>query len=264
MKSVRQPAVAGMFYPADPTELTALVDGLVADVATVDDTVQPVALIVPHAGYHYSGHTAAAAYARLRPWADTITRVVVVGPAHRVALRGLGLPTTDSFSTPLGAIPVDRAACTELSAHPAVAFNDDTHRLEHSIEVQLPFLQRVLGDAWTLVPVVAGTIAAPHAADAFAQLWGAPHTLFVISTDLSHYHDLATAKALDRATAATIVAASWETIGADDACGAVPVRGALELARRAHHHVRLLELTTSADAGGPTEQVVGYGSFVLS
>ncbi len=267
MSHVRPPAVAGMFYPRDPAELAATVDALIA---AVDRGVEadtrpggPVALVVPHAGYRYSGRTAAVAYARLRPWAEEVRHVVVVGPAHRVALRGLGLSSADGFATPLGVVPVDRATCDALLARRGVAYNDHTHQLEHSVEVQLPFLQRVLGDTWSLVPVVAGTIDASQVADALADLWGAPQTLFVISTDLSHYHDLATTRRLDRATAATIVAASWETLGSDDACGAVPVRGALELARRNGEHVRLLELSTSADGGGPTDHVVGYGSFVV-
>jgi AmmeMemoRadiSam system protein B len=267
MTGVRPPAVAGMFYPRDPDELAAMVDALLdaiqPETVAIDELGPPVALVVPHAGYRYSGRTAAAAYARLRPWAGAIRRVVVVGPAHRVALRGLGLPSAGSFATPLGAVPVDRDACNALMARPGAECNDDTHRLEHSVEVQLPFLQRVLGDAWTLVPVVAGTINASSVADALADLWGAPGTLFVISTDLSHYHDAATTRRLDRATAATIVAASWETLDSDDACGAVPVRGALELARRGGQHVRLVELSTSADGGGPTDHVVGYGSFVV-
>jgi AmmeMemoRadiSam system protein B len=256
-----------MFYPRDPAELAATVDALLAavaqDLSGVAEPGPPVALVVPHAGYHYSGRTAAAAYVQLRPWAHAIRRVVVVGPAHRVALRGLGLSSADAFATPLGAVRVDHDACSALLTNPAVSINDDTHRLEHSVEVQLPFLQRVLGDTWALVPVVAGTVNAPNVADAFADLWGAPQTLFVISTDLSHYHDLATTRRLDRATAATIVAAGWETLGSDDACGAAPVRGALELARRNGEHVRLVELSTSADAGGPTDHVVGYGSFVV-
>ena len=270
--SVRRPAVAGSFYPGDAGQLAATIDGLLdsvldsvlAGAEPVSETVAPVALVVPHAGYRYSGHTAATAYARLRPWADAFSRVVVVGPAHRVALRGLGLPTHDAFSTPLGLIPVDRPACIELLTHRGVELNDDTHRLEHSIEVQLPFLQRVLENGWSLVPVVAGDIDAPAVADAFAHLWGAPRTLFVISSDLSHYHDLATAQWLDRATAANIVAGRWESLDHEGACGATPVRGALELARRHGEHVRLIELSTSADGGGPTDGVVGYGSFVLS
>jgi AmmeMemoRadiSam system protein B len=262
--TIRPPVVAGTFYPGTADDLATTVDRLLHSVDRVDEPVRPTALVVPHAGYRYSGHTAAAAYARLIPWADTITTVVVVGPAHRVALRGIGLSSAREFATPLGNIPVDRNASGRLLAHPVVKVNDATHRLEHSVEVQLPFLQRVLGDGWSLVPVVAGDIAAPDFADAFDQLWGDPECLFLISSDLSHYHPLATARLLDLATAATIVSGDWEHLESDDACGAVPVRGALELARRHGQHARTVELTTSVDGGSASDSVVGYGSFVMS
>ena len=263
MMRTRRAAVAGTFYPADRTELAELVDGMLAGAPSAHDAGPPIALIAPHAGYVYSGPTAAAAYARLRLWAPFIDRIVVVGPAHRVAVHGLGLSTAEAFETPLGRIPVDRAACDELLTHRGVCISDETHRDEHSVEVHLPFLQRILGDAWQLVPVVAGSGPPPVIADAFETLWGAHGTVFVISTDLSHYHDLRSARSLDRTTAATIVAASWEHLGSEDACGAVPVRGALELARRHGEHVSLVELATSADTIGPADRVVGYGSFVI-
>ena len=264
MKRIRPPAVAGTFYPGTADELAATVDGLLAQVnpGIVDE--RPTAIVVPHAGYRYSGRTAAAAYARLIPWAHTVATVVVVGPAHRVALRGVGLSSADGFATPLGIIPVDHSACSTLLAQPVAAVNDPTHQLEHSVEVQLPFLQQILGDGWSLVPVVAGDVAAPVFADAFEHLWRDPECLFVTSSDLSHYHPLTSARLLDLATAATIVSGDWEHLDSDDACGAVPVRGVLELARRFGQHCRAVELTTSADGGSATDSVVGYGSFVLS
>lgn len=263
MTRVRHPAVAGTFYPADPRALRVMVDRFLDAAPAVDEATPPVAVIAPHAGYVYSGPTAGRAYARLRPWVGQIDRVVVVGPAHRVPVHGLGLSTAEAFDTPLGRIRVDRNACDALAFHAGVTWSDDTHRYEHSLEVQLPFLQRTLGDEWLLVPVVAGGGTAPLIADAFEHLWGAPRTLFVVSTDLSHYHDVTTARRLDRATAATIVAGSWEELDDLDACGAIPVRAALELARRHDEHVELVQLSTSADTIGPDDRVVGYGSFVV-
>jgi len=263
MTQTRLPAVAGTFYPGNPVALSTMIDAMLAEGTVPDAISPPVALVVPHAGYVYSGPTAAIAYVRLRPWAGQIDRVVVMGPSHRVPLRGLGLSSADFFTTPLGDIPIDRAACDALLTHPGVHINDEAHQYEHSVEVQLPFLQRVLGDGWSLVPIVAGSGTASSIADAVGRLWAAPHTLFIISTDLSHYHDLNTARQVDRATAVSIISAAWESLGSDEACGVVPVRGALELARRHGERVSLLDLRTSADTAGPPERVVGYGSFLV-
>lgn len=260
---VRLPAVAGSFYPADPGQLTATVDALLADVPSPADERRPIALIAPHAGYVYSGPVAATAYARLRPWRDAIGRVVIVGPAHRVPVRGLALSSVDAFATPLGPVPVDHAGCAAILAKPGTAIHDDAHAPEHSVEVQLPFLQRVLGDGWSLVPVVAGFASAAMVAEALSDVWAAPGTLVVISTDLSHYHDQETATRLDRATAASIVAAAWERLDGARACGAAALSGALDLVRRRHERVELLHLATSADTIGPPDRVVGYGSFVV-
>ncbi len=281
MNTVRRPAVSGLFYPGDPAELAATIDDMLRAVPATDETAPPLALIAPHAGYLYSGPVAATAYARLRGWADAVTRVVVVGPAHRVPVSGLALSSATGFATPLGVIPLDGCAATTLLERPGVYIDDRAHAPEHSIEVHLPFLQRVLGEGWTLVPVIAGAGAGPAGAgptgpagapgpettallaDALDTLWGTAGTLFVISTDLSHYHDALTARRLDRATAHTIVAGEWERLDSDDACGAVPVRCALELARRHDAHVKLLDLRTSGDTAGPPDRVVGYGSFVV-
>jgi len=263
VSAIRPAAVAGMFYPSDSRELAGTVDRLIAAVPPVEEPAPPIALIVPHAGYVYSGPVAATAYSRLVPWRTAITRVVVIGPAHRVPVRGLALSTADGFATPLGVVSLDRPGCSTLLGLPGAYIDDDAHAFEHSIEVHLPFLQRVLGDEWTLIPVVAGAAPAGMVADALEPFWGVPGTLVVISTDLSHYHDALTARRLDRSTADAIVAAAWEQLGSDQACGAVPVRGALELTRRRGEHVDLLDLRTSADTDGSPDRVVGYGSFVI-
>jgi AmmeMemoRadiSam system protein B len=263
---IRPPAVAGAFYPADREELIHLVDGLLAAVPAPDhiDAVEPpVALVVPHAGYVYSGPVAATAYAHLLPWRDRVRRVVLIGPAHRVPVRGIAAPWSEAFATPLGRVAVDRAAIDILLRDRSVYVDDRAHAPEHSLEVQLPFLQRVLASDWTLVPLLAGGISAPAMADALDPIWAEPGTLVVVSSDLSHYLDLAAARTIDRDTAALVVAQAWEQIGHDQACGATPLRGALELSRRHDEHVRLLDLRTSGDTAGPDDHVVGYGSFVI-
>jgi len=263
MDRVRPAAVDGMFYPSSAGELAAMLDALLDEVPPVAESAPPVALIAPHAGYAYSGAVAATAYARLRPWRAVITRVVVVGPAHRVPVRGLALSSATGFRTPLGIVPVDQDTNTVLLEHEGVYVDDHAHAPEHSIEVHLPFLQRVLADGWRLVPVIAGSAAATMVADALEPIWDAPGTLVVISTDLSHYLDDTTARRLDRSTAAAIMARAWEAIGSEGACGIVPVRGALELARRHDEHIDLLDLRTSADTAGSRDRVVGYGSFLV-
>jgi MEMO1 family protein len=257
---VRPPAVAGLFYPDDPEELAAAVDRVLGPAAK--DEPPPKALIAPHAGYVYSGPVAGNAYACLRPSRDTVTRVVLVGPAHRVRVAGLAVSGADAFATPLGAVPIDAAARTLALSLPAVAVDDEAHAAEHSLEVHLPFLQRVLA-RFAIVPLVVGDAEPAAVAAVLERLWGGPETCIVASTDLSHYHDHATAQALDARTAGHIVARAAERIGDDDACGARPVRGLLEVARRRGLPVRLLDLRSSGDTAGPYDEVVGYGAFAV-
>ena len=265
MTTVRRPAVAGSFYPDDPDELAGMIDAMLAGAAQSDteqaDNAPAIAIIVPHAGYVYSGPIAATAYARVRAWRASITRVVVIGPAHRSPVHGLALSSADAFSTPLGSVPIDHIANGLLARRPGVYTDDEAHTLEHSVEVQLPFLQRVLGHDWSLVPIVAGAASAVMVADALDTVWAADGTLVVVSTDLSHYHDQRTARIMDAATAAAIISEQWETLDGEHACGVVPVRGALELVRRHREKVTLLDLRNSGDTAGPSSRVVGYGSF---
>lgn len=267
MRSVRPAAVAGLFYPGDRESLAAMVDGLLAEaraaVGDLDEAGPPTALIAPHAGYVYSGPTAALAHVRLDPWREAIRRVVVVGPAHRVPVRGMALTSATAFATPLGEVPVDREAGALLAEGGFAWVDDLAHAQEHSVEVQLPFLQRVLAPGWTFVPVVAGAATAVQVADALEPLWGTPGTVVVLSSDLSHYLDLDRARRVDSLTADAIQRRAWEELSSEQACGAVPVRGALELARRHGQHVRLLDLRTSGDTAGDPYRVVGYGAFEI-
>lgn len=263
MLKTRRPAVAGLFYPDDATTLARAVDGYLAAARGANGA--PHAIIAPHAGYVYSGPVAAVAYAALAPLRGRISRVVVIGPSHRLPFRGLALPSDDAFATPLGTIPIDAAAVAALLELPQVSVLDAAHEREHSIEVHLPFLQRVLG-AFSLVPIVAGDASADAVAEAIATVWheGEETTLVVVSSDLSHYHDYETAQRMDAATSAAIEALDIAALGHDDACGRVPIRGLLALARRRGLHARTLDVRNSGDTAGPRDRVVGYGSYAVA
>ena len=258
---VRPPAVAGRFYPRDPAALRQLVTDLLAQAPPATGPA-PKALIAPHAGYFYSGPIAASAYAQLIPARDQIKRVVLFGPSHYVALHGLATTSAEAFATPLGIVPVDLEAVREVRLLPQVRELDEAHAHEHSLEVQLPFLQCVLGD-FKLVPLAVGDATPEDISHVLDALWDGPETRFVISSDLSHYNDFQTARRLDRATANAIEALKPAAIGEERACGRMPIRGLLESARRHGLRARTVDLRNSGDTAGPHDRVVGYGAFVF-
>ena len=258
---VRPPAVAGAFYPGDPAELAAAVDRALP--AVPEGEPAPKALIVPHAGYVYSGAIAGAAYARVVPLRDVIRRVVLLGPAHRMPVNGLAVSSAGAFATPLGVVEVDDAARRLVLTLPQVRIDDAAHAREHSLEVHLPFLQRVLA-RFRILPLVVGHATPAVVSGVLDLVWGGPETLIVVSSDLSHYNDYDTATARDRRTAQAIVACAPERISPEDACGAYPVKGLLDAARRHGLTVRLLDLRNSGDTAGPRDEVVGYGAFALA
>lgn len=259
-RGLRPPAVAGLFYPAAGPELDAAVRGYLAG-ARARGT-PPAALIVPHAGYVYSGPVAASAYALLPQARTTIRRVLLLGPSHQVAFHGLAAPEAAYFATPLGEIPVDREALETLAHLPQVREFAAAHAAEHSLEVQLPFLQTVL-DRFRLVPLAVGEADAQDVAEVIEALWTDDRTLVVVSSDLSHYHDYATARELDAATSRAIEALRPEAIGHEQACGRDPINGLLTVARRRGLHVETLDLRNSGDTAGPRDRVVGYGAYAL-
>lgn len=262
MNCVRPAAVAGLFYPRDAAALGAEVDELLGGVEHFAPRLGfPKALVVPHAGYIYSGPVAAHAYDELWPARGIVRRVVLLGPVHRVAVRGLALPGADAFDTPLGTIAVDRPALRALEGLPQVVRSDPAHALEHSLEVQLPFLQKVLGE-FTLVPLAVGAASVAEVAQVLERLWGAQETLVVVSTDLSHYHDYERARAVDARTLARIAACASD-LDHDEACGATPLNGLLALARNRGVLVRQLAACNSGDTAGGRDRVVGYSSFAL-
>lgn len=261
MIQIRQPAVAGMFYPEDPAELHAMISGYLRDVPVAGET--PKAIIAPHAGYIYSGSIAATAYALLQADRDVIERIVLLGPSHRVPFGGLALSSAAAFTTPFGEIPVDREAVGQIAHLPGVQILDQAHAYEHSLEVHLPFLQEVLG-SFRLVPVVVGDTTADEVANVLEALWGGPETRFVISSDLSHYHEYESARRLDYATSRAIEALRGDQIGYEEACGRNPINGLLFLARKRGLKARTLDLRNSGDTAGPKDRVVGYGAYAFS
>ena len=257
----RPTAVAGTFYPARSEQLAATVDSLLQAARPDDRPPAPHAVVVPHAGYVCSGPTAAMAYARIDPAARV---VAVLGPAHWADLRGLAVPRTRTWTTPLGEVTVDEDLCRELQRTGHVVRDDRPHAGEHSIEVQLPFLQRVLRGGWTCLPVAVGTGPPDLVADCLDALSGATDVLVVTSTDLSHYHDEATAHRLDRRTCQAVLDREPGAIGRTDACGADALRGLLAWARRRDLAVELLDRSTSADTCGDPNRVVGYAAFAVT
>ena len=264
--STRKPFVAGAFYPAAAAELRASVAhymGAANEAAQAGAPVPvPKAIIAPHAGYVYSGPIAASAYARILPAADRIRRVVLLGPSHCVGFRGVALPTVARFETALGPIELDTDAFAMVQGLPGVQFRDDAHAAEHSLEVHLPFLQTVL-PSFKLVPIVVGDATPNEVAAVLDALWGGPETLIVISSDLSHYHDYATAQNIDTATTRAIEALAVDGISEQGACGRRPIRGLLEVARRRGLKARAIDVRNSGDTAGNKDRVVGYGSYVF-
>lgn len=255
--TVRPAAVAGTFYPGSASELNATLDTLLGSAPTTAAPA-PKALIVPHAGYIYSGPIAATAFRRIEAISDRLERVVIVSPAHRVYVEGLVWPGTTHLQTPLGRIEVDVDAIREipeLVAHPAA------HAREHAIEVELPFVQRLAPRA-KVIPIAASHAAPQLVGSVLERLWGGPETLILISSDLSHYHPYDDAHARDRRTAAKIIALDTGLEG-DEACGAAGINGLAWVARRRHLRVEVLDLRNSGDTAGPRDEVVGYGAFAL-
>lgn len=256
----RQAAVAGLFYPGEPSELQAAVNHYLES-GSVSNPM-PKALIVPHAGYPYSGSIAGRAYASLGTDTEHIKRVVLLGPSHRLAFTGLAISTADSFCTPLGDIPLDREAIQAILPLPQVHSLDEAHSQEHSLEVQLPFLQSILQN-FKLIPIVVGDATASEVDEVLRALWGGQETLIVVSTDLSHYHDYDTSRLMDRRTAEAILDLNPDNIDYEDACGRNPLRGLLQLARERQFKISLLDLKNSGDTEGSKDRVVGYASFAL-
>jgi AmmeMemoRadiSam system protein B len=259
--SARPPAVAGLFYPAVAAELRDVVEQYLDDASVVDLPAAPKALIVPHAGYVYSGSTAAAAYVSIGARRSRIRRVVLMGPSHRVYFQGIAIPEWHEFVTPLGNVCIDSDQRAALLARGDVIASDAPHAREHSLEVQLPFLQTLCED-FTLLPLVAGVATPQHVASVLASVWGGEETLVLISSDLSHYHPYDLAQQIDRATSALIQRCSTHLSG-EQACGATCINGLSQLARDREMKVTEIARLNSGDTAGDRLRVVGYGAFAI-
>lgn len=255
----RKPAVAGLFYPSDALRLSNDLKQFMTDAHL--HKLSPKVLIVPHAGYVYSGAIAATAYATLIARRDVIRRVILLGPAHRVAVRGLALPGADYFDTPLGSIVVDKDAIQSIADLPQITISPEAHALEHALEVQLPFLQYVLAD-FSVLPLVVGATSAEEVAEVLDAVWGGDETLIVISSDLSHYLPYAEARQVDHATVQSILQLE-QSVTHDQACGGTPINGLILAAQQHHLKPILLDLRNSGDTAGRRDQVVGYAAIAF-
>lgn len=259
--TLRAPAVAGVFYASDKQQLQADIQSAISASRSVCLKHPPKALIVPHAGYAYSGQVAASAFAALRPWADHYRRVVLIGPAHSLPFRGMAIPECGTFTTPLGSIPLDAQSLDELAKFSGVCRLEAAHEQEHCLEVELPFLQTVLSD-FVLVPILVGLCDPAEVALILRALWYGPETLIVVSSDLSHYQPYAEANTEDHATIERILNGEI-AIQPDQACGALPISGLLQIAREKGLRAQLLDYRNSGDTSGDKSRVVGYASFAF-
>ncbi|NOZ53033.1 MAG: AmmeMemoRadiSam system protein B [Gammaproteobacteria bacterium] len=266
---IRQCAVAGTFYPADPVTLRKTIQALLTTAQTSlgnlsnNANTRPKAIIAPHAGYIYSGPIAATAYARVQQHDHSISRVVLLGPSHHIPLVGFATNSAHFFTTPLGNIRLDRTTINRINQRPDVAELDQAHALEHSLEVHLPFLQVILHN-FQLVPIVVGDATTDAVSQLLTELWGGPETLIIISSDLSHYHHDEIARSLDNATSKAIESFDITTVDAQHACGYIPIRGLLKTAKNLNMHVNTIDCRNSGDTAGPRDQVVGYGAYEFS
>ncbi len=256
---VRKPAVSGMFYPANRSELLSLVEKLLADVAPKPNGPAPKVIVAPHAGYVYSGPIAASAFKLFEPIGSTIERIVLIGPAHRVYLEGIAHAGAATFVTPLGEAEVDERAIGALSG---ITQNSRAHAQEHSLEVEIPFIQHIAPNA-KIVPLVLGQVSPQMVGETLLSLWGGPETRIVISSDLSHYLPYSEGKAMDRHTAEHILACSGAPITGEEACGAAGINGLIWLASQKKLWGEIIDLRSSGDTAGSKKEVVGYGAFAF-
>lgn len=258
--SIRPTAVAGSFYPKNASQLNSMLEEYLS-LKTVD-IAPPKAIIAPHAGYIYSGQTAARVYSTIKKRRTQITRVVLLGPTHRVYVQGIALPSNSHFASPLGNVSIDTEGLKKISAHRFVQYLDAAHEQEHSLEVHIPFLQKVLND-FTLLPVLVGDATPEQVATILEELWGGEETLIVISSDLSHYLDYETACKTDSNTTRLIENFDYKNIGSNQACGCMPMRGLLKLAQEKNMSIQTVDLCNSGDTAGTKDRVVGYGAYAL-
>ena len=266
MTEIRAAAVSGSFYPSDPVQLQESVDlmiqqALLTQASTKKAPSANKAIIAPHAGHVYSGPIAASVYARLMPVRELINRVILLGPSHHVGFKGIAVSTMKSYETPLGLIELDQDCLNSVLELPNTGFLDDAHTREHSLEVHLPFLQRLLGE-FSLVPLVVGEATKQEVSMVIEALWGGPETLIIVSSDLSHFHSYAEAQIIDQRTSGKIVNLESNLTG-EEACGCRPINGLLHFAKKSHFRVQQIDVRNSGDTAGDANRVVGYGAYAI-
>lgn len=261
MHSIRPAAVAGSFYPADRNQLDSDIEYYLTHCHQTEFT-QAKAFIVPHAGIQYSGIIAASVYSAIARSAQSFERVILMGPCHRVWIEGMAIPAVDSFESPLGNIPLDKNILQSISQFPDVQISDVAHQDEHSLEVQLPFLQKALQN-FSLVPILVGEVDCESVAEMINFLWSLDDTLFLISSDLSHFHDYDTASKIDRQTTMKIINKDYHLIDHHMACGCTPIQGILSVAKSKHLPVNCIKQCNSGDTAGDKSRVVGYASYAI-
>ena len=260
----RLPAVAGTFYPSDPQQLLAAVHDYLRQGRQIHPpSIKPSAIVAPHAGYVYSGPVAGTAYAQLDQVSESVRRVVLIGPAHYVRFHGLAVSRANSFSTPLGQVPTDTSAIENLLNLSQVHALEEAHAPEHSLEVHLPFLQTVLSNEFTLVPILVGAAVDDQVTEVLEAAWCDDETLLVVSSDLSHYHSYEIARLIDGETTKLIESFQEDQLTGERACGYQGIRGMLRIAKRRGLSVKALDIRNSGDTAGPHEQVVGYGAYII-
>jgi AmmeMemoRadiSam system protein B len=259
MTKIRFPAVAGQFYPGEARRLEAAVDRYLSD-SSVEFERPPKAIVAPHAGYIYSGPIAGTAFKYLSIANGNVKKVVLIGPAHTTATRGLAASGVQAFATPLGDVPVDRHSIEAIEPLGQIEVYERAHTREHCLEVQLPFLQRIFSD-FEIIPLVVGDATPDEVAEVLDSLWGGDETVVVISSDLSHYHDYATARRLDRETSNNIE--DLQPVLEGQACGQRAINGLLQLAKQKSMKVKTVDLRNSGDTAGPRDRVVGYGAYIF-
>jgi AmmeMemoRadiSam system protein B len=258
---IRPAAVAGSFYPREAGKLRSAVGGYLRAAPAHALPAVPKAWIVPHAGYVYSGPVAAVAYALLQAQGRGVRRVVLIGPSHRVPLDGIAVPEADAFETPLGTVSIDDEMKAALARRGDVVESDRPHALEHSLEVQLPFLQAILAD-FTLLPLVTGSASPQYVASVLEEVWGGPETVVIVSSDLSHYHRYEIAQMIDGETSDAIRRCATD-LSSEQACGAVGINGFLHVACARGLMVTEIARCNSGDTAGDRTRVVGYGAFAI-
>ncbi len=258
---IKECDVAGQFYPKERAQLIEMIENFSSSEREI--IYKPKAIIVPHAGFIYSGDIAAKAYKALIPLVDNYKKIILLSPAHRKSVTGVAYHNARKFACPIGDIPVNAELLSILKTNDSVYNDDEAFNFEHGLETHFPFISYIFRDI-SFLPLIVGNIDTQKLSDIFNLFWQADDILFIISSDLSHFHNYEICKTLDHETTQHIINLNYEKINHDAACGYYPLCGALKLAKDNNQKCYLLSLKNSGDSIGDKDSVVGYGSFIIS